>query len=87
MVVRVRPRAGTSTTLKLGWEAPACNGSDVSEYALEMNSEPSTATGGGGGGGGGAFRRVYVGADTSFVVAKLKRVTSYTFRVIVRETA
>jgi len=62
----------TGCELSLGWSAPQkCNGSDVSEYCLQVQDLSQ----------GGGFNPLYTGCLTSFDVSSLRPGTSYAFRV------
>lgn len=57
-------------SLTLSWEVPACNGSKVNFYEVDMDD-----------GRGGAFGRAYAGEDTQCVVCHLQSGLTYRFRV------
>jgi len=62
----------TTTSLKIGWEMPPCNGAPILYYCLEMDKGPVA---------GADFNEIYKGKKRSYEVKKLVPGTSYHFLV------
>ncbi|KAL6045937.1 N-acetyltransferase 10 [Balamuthia mandrillaris] len=62
----------TPISLKVGWEAPACNGAPILYYILEMDKSAVAGAG---------FQEIYKGKKRSYEVKKLKPGTTYHFLV------